>query len=349
MRFILRLFEMKTSSVEALKLDDAGRLLELRSRLGGLTAVESVKWFGHTDRLKPIESVDQLVKEFGKRKVETYSFADVKNLAAEEPRRHWTVGVRKVLLMTYGDCEAERDAAITLANELLTLNEILLSFVEGGEVGIPFSFLEVPGVSFRPTRPPRFFKRISKNSVVDVVHLNASYEPQEQEIVKRLREADPAAGAAREFRGDLLKVTWGDLAREPFETILSRRYAWYAEHGDFPLDSSFNALGDEEFALWDAKPTQELTGYSSFNQKGMKAVVFDEPDEVADILEELRRILEAGQTREGHPVREITLVVPTREAAVELRPLAGRHGMRVVYVGDDNKLWNPFPPEYDIP
>jgi hypothetical protein len=232
-------------------------------------------------------------------------------------------------------------------DELVTLNEILLDFIEGGEVGIPFSFLEAPGLSFKLTRPPRFFRRLSYNSLVDIIHLKSSYKAEEQEIVNQLKASDPVPGSDRIFKGDLLIVKWGDLKQQPAETILARRYAWYAEHGSLPVDSSFNALGDKEFALWNAQPTRELSGYSSFNKKAIKAGVFDTPDEAVELLESLRRMLDAGETVEGYPVREITLVVPSRESAIELQPLANRYGISVIYAGNDNKLWNPFPPEYE--
>lgn len=345
MKFLLRLFELKIASIDSLKLDDRDRLSILWSQLKGLTTVAGVKFFGSGERLKPIESVDQLVKEFGKRKVESYTFADAKN--EEDAKSRWSVGIRRTLVTVSLVYELSPDRFDTLTSELITLNEILLASIGDCEVAVPFSFLEVPGVKFKLPRPPRFFGRIAKNSLVDVIHLKSVYKPEEQEIVNQLKEADPFVGVQRVFKGDLLRIKWGDLKQQPAEAILAQRYSWYAERGNLAVDSSFNSNGDKEFALLDAKPTQELTTYSSFSKKGTKGLVFDKPEEVTELLKSLHGILEAGMTVEGYPVDEISLVLPSRESAIDLRPLASRYGMQVVYVGNDDKLWNPFPLEYE--
>ena len=144
-----------------------------------------------------------------------------------------------------------------------------------------------------------------------------------------------------------MPIVWGDATKQPISSILSARYAWLAHTGAFAIKSTFNESGDKEFGLWQSRPTRDFTAYSSFDGRAVKAVVFDEPEDVLETIEGLSNILKAGKTSSGDPVKEITLTAPSRDSAVRLRDLAERFHMRVVYVGEDKKLWDPFPPEYE--
>src|SRR5205823_11173846 len=119
-----------------------------------LTTVQGVKCFGASDSLQRIESVDQLAKEFRKRKVTSYSFSDVKSLTAQKANLHWKVGIRRALLTVSLECELAVDRAHEITSELVTLNDVFLSSVAEGKVVVPFSFLRTPGVEFKLPRPP---------------------------------------------------------------------------------------------------------------------------------------------------------------------------------------------------
>jgi hypothetical protein len=347
MKFTLELFEIGIDSIDSLKLYERQRLLKLWYQVKELTTVAEVKFFGTGDKLKPI-SMDQLLKVFGKRKAQIHRFADVKNVRTENPRCRWAFIIRQDYVGADLYYESSPEKYNTLTSELVTLNEILLTSIEGGKVRIPFSSLGAPDVHFKVTRPPRFFRRISPDSLVDLIYLESVYMSDDQQIIERLKNDELIEGAERVFKGNLLLIKWGDIRQQPAETILAKRYSWLAEHLDLPIDESFNSIGDKEFALWEAEQTKQLTAYSSFSKKGAKAVVFDEVDEeLESLIKGLHKILVSGKTVEGYPIEEITLITPSRESAVKLRPLANKYQMRVVYVGTDDRLWDPFPPEYD--
>jgi hypothetical protein len=348
MKVALELFAMSIPSIESLGLAAESQLLKLWSQLRGLTTTAGLAFFGRTDELKPIQSTKQLAGEFRKKNVGLFSFADVKNLAgATQPRLHWRVGITRALVTAIGERESVVEEMHTMVNELVALNRIVLSSISGASVAVPFSFLRIPSLSFKRTRPPRFLGRLRTDSIVDLVYPNAVYSREEQLIINQLKANDSVVPARRTLQDDILVVEWGDITRQPAETILTQRYAWYVERGNFPIDSSYNSIGDEEFALWQGKPTRQLTSYSEFNRKATKALVFDRPENVVEVLEELQGILASGKTIEGYPVDDITLILPSRESAIEIRPLANQYAMSVVYVGEDNRLWNPFPPEYE--
>lgn len=347
MKLFLNLLEMEIPSIESLALDDKKRLLKLWSQLSKLSVTQGVRFFGAGDKLHLVDGADQLAKEFRKRKPGTYSFSDVKDLINQEAQVDWSIGIRKAYLTVKAECESSAEHISSLSRELVVLNQILVSTVMEGKVATPFSFLRTPGVQFKLTRPPRSLGTLAIDSIVDIIYLTASCGPEDQEIIDLFKSKDLPTGVRRSSVDNFLVVEWGDVTERSVSSILSERYRWLIEEGKFAIDSTFNSIGDKEFALWEPIPTREFTGYSAFNGKATKAVVFDEPEEIVELLEQLRKILVAGKTSKGNPVNEITLIVPSRESALSLHPLATRYGMPVVYVGDDNRLWNPFPPEYE--
>jgi hypothetical protein len=345
MRILLKSFAIRVPSIASLRLGDPERLSEIWPRVRELHAAAGVRFFGAGDRLKRIDGIGQLAAEFRKHKVERYSFADVSNLQRGEPQTVWAVGLRRTLLTVTAECEADQGQIETLTTDLLRVNDLLLSSVEGADPEGSWSAIRLPDAVFSIPSPSRDLGRVPHDAVVDVIHARASYREEEREVVRRLIADDSLPAAVRARHGDLLVVRWGDPRRETVETILERRLAWISENGGMPLDSSFNELGDEEFALWNAVATSELTFYSAASEEGAKGVVFDSPDDedLVETLEHLHGMLASGKTAEGLPLRRITLITPSREDAVALHPSASGYGMPVVYVGADNRFWNPFP------
>jgi len=345
MKPFLNLLEMEIPSVKSLRLSDKKHLLNLQAKVAKLRSVRGVSFFGPEDRLKPLQSIEQLIATFKNGKPDTYSFADAKDPTGSEAHVHWEIGIRKAFLTITAELEASAETMVELSNELLLVNQILLSAVPDGNVAMPFSFLRLPGTKFKKSQPPRFLGKLVPDSIVDIVYLKTKVDSDEQRIIDQLKSKSVPGTAERIVVDDFVVIRWGDLTKESPAFILARRYQWLVEGGEFGIHDSYNAAGDKEFALWQPVPTPEFTGYSPFDGRATKAVVFDEPSEVVDILEQMQRILASGKNSAGDRVTAIMLIVPSREAALALHPSAQRYGMGVIYVGDDSKLWNPFPAE----
>jgi hypothetical protein len=345
-QYHLRLFELLIPSLASLELDDGDRLLAVRARLPEMKYAASVRYFGTGSRLKPLTGVDDLVTEFSRHRPDSYSFTDVRDITKREPQIEWRLEIRPKLFAAHLSLICEPADFPTLRTDLVQLNRVLSTCVKNRIVHLPFSFLEVIGVPFAVQPPTKLFGRLSPRSLVDVASLA---EPSEEDAatLQALREGDLPDGVRREDRDDLLIVSWGDPTSRPVEEILGERYEWYAAHCELETDPSYDAHGDKEFALFDAKPVDELTAYSSATCAGMKALVFDSPEDVRGDVERLRDLLDVRQVSTGEKLSSITVVAPSRGAAMSLEPLAREHRLGVAYVGADDRLWNPFPTEQE--
>jgi hypothetical protein len=315
LRLSLRSFEFPISSIESLRLGDPNRLVDLRDAVAELGSSATVRFFGAGDRLKPITSVASVAKEFRKHKAESYSFADVRNLATEDARVCRSVGIRRALLTVRATIEAQQSDIPARAADLLAVDRLLLSRVEYAKIDVPFSFLDVPDATFRPPAPPRFFGKLSDRSVVDVIYLGSDLDDSDRALAEALKNARLPGRAERVVEDDLLIVRWAGPSGHSIEEALNQRYAWYTEHAGLPVDAAYNEHGDHEYSLFDARPVDGLTSYSAFERKAMKSIVFDSPEDIRDVLEGLRQMLESGATLEGEPLVKVTVVVPTRVLA----------------------------------
>jgi len=347
MRIYLAFLQVTIPSIGSLRLSGNARILDLWQKIKTSTTVDGVRYFGSGEKLRPIDEVDALVGEFAKQKVESYRFSDVRSGLFLQGKRSWGISIRRSLLAITLQADVADEAVRQLAEELVALNQLLLAEITDGSVENPFSALRVPEAAYELTRPPRSFGILVPDSIFDVVYLKSQLNSERRAVVDLLQSRPLPEGAVRETVGDFLTILWGDVSKLSVSSILSHRYAWLAESGSFPIDSSFNAVGDKEFALWQSIRTKEFTAYSSFDGRAAKGIVVDRPEEAVEILEHLHGILKAGKTSDGENVSGITLIVPSRESAVMLYPLAKSYELGIVYVGQDNRLWNPFPPEYD--
>ena len=347
MKIHLALLQAIIPSIDSLRLSDRSRVLGIWEKIKTSKTVDGVKYFGAGESLKPLDGVDSLVKEFSKKRVESYTFSDVKCAIHQQGRMNWRISIRRSLFAATLQAVVPDELVHGFAEELIALNRILLTEIPDAKVENPFSALRVPEARYDVTRPPRSFGILAPDSIFDVIYLKSQLNPERQAVVDQLLSRSLPEGAARKTAGDFITIVWGDFSKLSVSSILSRRYAWLAESGAFPIDSSFNSIGDKEFGLLQSKRTREFTAYSSFDGRAVKGIVADRPEDAIETMEHLREILNAGQTAEGEGVSGITLILPSRESAVMLHPLATSYGLGVVYVGEDNKLWNPFPPEYD--
>jgi hypothetical protein len=342
-RVQLRLLELRIPSIESLRLADRERLNMLRGQVETFSTMTGVRFFGAGDRLKPLSDVDQLVQEFGKYKADSYVFADAQDLRREDPGVKWSIGIRRALLTVTVVVDAQPSDLANLADELIALDTLLVAAVTDAEVDRPFSFLEILDTDFEPMDTPRFPTKLSALSVVDLVHLDRVDDEADHILVEALRSGELIPGAKRAVRDDLLIVRWIGEPAGPLDEILGARHAWYSHHAVPAAKGSLDQRSDTEFVLEGDTETAGLTAYSALDKRGAKAVVFDSPEEVREILDELRQVLDAGRMSDGRLIDEITLITPTRDDALRLRPVAESYGMDVVYVGDDDRLWNPSP------
>ena len=345
MRILLTPFAIHIPSIDSLRLGNVDRLSEIGAEVRQLRTSAGVSHFGAGDRLKHIGSAASLAAEFSKKKVERYSFADTPDLQRGNPRIVWTVGIRRTLVTVTAACEMKGDELEALTKDLLRVNDFLLTRVANVDTAWSWSSIRVLGVAFAAPSPARDLGRVPDDAVVDVIDNRAVYGEEQRALVQRLSDADLPPNVARTRHGDARVIRWGDPSRERVETMLERRLAWISGQEGMPLDSSVNALGDQEFALWDSVQTSELTFYSAATGEGAKAVVFDASDDedLVETVERLYYMVASGVTAEGMPLRKVTLITPSREAALALHPLASRYEMDVAYVGDDDRFWNPFP------
>ena len=345
-RCLLRLCELRIPSIPSLRLDDEARLREIWSRLKPLKQVPTSLFFGTGDRLKPATSIEPLVKEFAHHRADSYSFADVRDLSRNDPSIHLRLGIRRALLGVTLSIACTPADARDLADDLVRLNRVLFASVDDAVVDGPFSFVEVLDLPFALSRPPRRFGRLSHRSIADAVLLEAEMTSDDAAIVDALQHVPLPSGASRYVDEDFLVITWGDPVRRPVESILEQRYAWYTQNCDLPIDTIYNDLGDREVGISDLAPSEGLTAYSPTAAKAMKALVFDLPEDVREDLARLRQMLDAGRTPAGQPLHHVTLLLPSRDDAIQLEPLATEYGMGVAYVDADNRLWDPFPSEF---
>src|ERR1700743_1839696 len=60
----------------------------------------------------------------------------------------------------------------------------------------------------------------------------------------------------------------------------------------------------------------------------------------------LKEWMDKGMTPDRKPLKQMNLILPTREDAVAIKPIADRYRFHLVlYPGEDGNFWNPFPAE----
>ena len=64
----------------------------------------------------------------------------------------------------------------------------------------------------------------------------------------------------------------------------------------------------------------------------------------AKALDEIRIWLQEGALPDGTPLKELSLILPNRQAALDVRDVALAAGVsKVLYVDDSDGWWDPFP------
>jgi hypothetical protein len=170
-----------------------------------------------------------------------------------------------------------------------------------------------------------------------------------EELDKMLR-APMSPGASRELRGDLVIFRWVDDLSEPrrVREALVAQQKWLVDVVNPPLHSSYNELGDQHQMVTGQAPSEYLTFKDAFTSQGFKAMAIH-PDasvdeDTLDMLDRLAEWNKSGKLPDGSLVHGMSLILPNRESALRIHPLAEARGIpNVLYLDDQGRLWNPFP------
>lgn len=232
-----------------------------------------------------------------------------------------------------------------LVDLIARLREVL-----GPEIQMGHSLVvRASGVEFPRPRPPRAAEGAPLGALVEV--LSRSYyqghEDASREELAKLLAAPLPVGASREEREDLIIFRFA-ASLEPAELRLgcSRHYRWRAAAIELPIAPGYNLQGDHVEARVGLVPHEPLTYYDPDLAHGYKATVVGAGGQVdEELFAEMAAWLKAGQLPDGTPLRALHLIVQSRMGALWVRPRASQVGIAdVLYIGENNQLWDPFPP-----
>jgi hypothetical protein len=168
------------------------------------------------------------------------------------------------------------------------------------------------------------------------------------EALEKLLQAPLPPGATREIRDDLVIFRWVDDLNDPrrVSEALVAQQKWLVDVLNPPVDSSYNELGDQLTDVTSRVESSYLTFEDGFTSQGFKAMVVHPDGSVdEDTLDELATWNKAGKLPDGSELNGVSLILPNRESALRIHPLAEARGIpRVLYLDDENRLWDPVPP-----
>jgi hypothetical protein len=168
------------------------------------------------------------------------------------------------------------------------------------------------------------------------------------EDIERLLQAPMPASATRELRGDLVIFRWLQDLSDPKrvrEAVVAQQQ-WLVDVLNPPIHDSYNERGDHQYLVTAQSPSEYLTFQDMFTNEGFKAMVVHPDGSVdEDTLDELAEWSKAGTLPDGTPLSTVSVLLPNRESALRIHPLAQARGItRVLYLDDQNRMWDPFPP-----
>jgi hypothetical protein len=203
-------------------------------------------------------------------------------------------------------------------------------------------------------RPPRDHPVLTLGAVVNfldpdyIAHRDEKF-PEEHLAVDfaKLKRARMPEAAAYETHGDLIVLRWisDPVDDDSIARACARNEAWLGRTLDPPPQSGWNAAGDQEVDIPGLEPHPPFTLYDPDAEHGYKTVAATRAGKLAPstALDEIARWLRAGRLPDRTPVSGVTIIVPTRAAALKLHDRADAIGARIVYTDDDARLWDPFP------
>ena len=232
-------------------------------------------------------------------------------------------------------------------NELTDAIEKLLPTLNAASLRLgPWSGVRVLELSFPEPRPPRDLGRLPADAVFDVLDTKSSAN-----LLGKLAQAlktDPPENAQAREEGGYVIVDWlggTPATAESLSAAMSDRLACLYERLRPPTASGYNESGDHEVTVFNPERHPFYTLYTPFDGTAFKALTAEpgrlkEHEDVLTIIGDLRK----GSTSDGKKLTAVTLILPTRDLALQHRPEALQLGFKAtVYPDNQGQFWNPHP------
>jgi hypothetical protein len=210
-----------------------------------------------------------------------------------------------------------------------------------------WSGIRVLGVRFKQPRPPRSMVAIPMDAVFDVINTRPAKPMAELESLLDALRSDPPHNALVESSGDCRIIDWLNFPSVESHLVaerMSERLSWYYEHVPFQRLENYNELGDEMVVLFQPVKDSFYTFYMPFNAAAYKALV-ELPDDLRkdESIASMLRDMEEGKTRSGQRLSTVTLILPSREQAIEYLARAKALGFAgTAYPDSKGSLWSPY-------
>jgi hypothetical protein len=220
----------------------------------------------------------------------------------------------------------------------------------GAYIG-PVARLAIADLPFPRPRPPRFDAHFEPGCLVDFIDrdFHERDELRRPAAANALLAAPLPDGVKKESCGMLTSICWVQDLTDTDRIVrqLSVRERWLDRHISRPVQGGYNALGDHAVFPTFLTPTDSVTLYDAEQGVGYQALYVDSSNRVSDeSLRECLRWLANRQLPDGNPLRELYLIAPDRDRAIELRQRVSHTAVSgVYYPSDDGSAWfNPNPP-----
>jgi len=201
-------------------------------------------------------------------------------------------------------------------------------------------------------RPPRTHPRWSTGNVVDFYSKDFhEHHPQgNPEAFNKIRTAPLPSGVQRHQEEGLVVIQWAHepISGEALDEAARSQRKWLGELLNLPIRPDFNEQGDHRVPATLAKGPNPFTFLDEAAGYAYKGLVLDR-DGKLHINEEadVRAAIESRRLRDGTELKKIFAFLPSREAAMQSEQPLRRMGFDgVLYVGNDEHLWDPNPPHY---
>jgi hypothetical protein len=168
-------------------------------------------------------------------------------------------------------------------------------------------------------------------------------DPDRASVLRAIEAAPTGPGIERTAAGDLLRLTFACDVSDPTSVAAARARGerWFSPLVTTRLAPGWNERGDRLVVVVDRDDLEPFTFHDTFNGIGYKAMVVD-PD-TGDVDEpmwsKLAAITETKEAHDGTPIKEVRLIVPTRQDAVRLGARARADGIDLVVYPEGDSLW----------
>jgi hypothetical protein len=168
-------------------------------------------------------------------------------------------------------------------------------------------------------------------------------DPARAAVLHAIEHAPLPPGITRTVEGDILHVTFEcDLAdADSIAAARARGERWFAPLVQTRLAPGWNERGDRLAEIADRDELAPFTFFDTRNGIGYKALVVDSDTGAIDeaLWKALVDIAKAKQAPDGTAVKEVRVIVPTRDDAVGLIPRAQADGLDVVAYPEERSFY----------